>query len=120
MRNFIAAQNKKLINENDSPPKTQLCNCRNTNYCSLSDNCHEKNIIYQATVRSSNSIMNYFGLCETDFITRYYNQTHSFRNRSKCKATELSKFVWECKNVGINPFHSLEIGLSRIIVQTRK
>ena len=49
------------------------------------------------------STMNYFGLSETDFKIRYYNNTHSFRNRSKCNATELSKFVWECKDAGSTP-----------------
>ena len=103
MGNIIAAQNKKLINQHDSPPKTQPCKCRNTNSYPLSGNCREKKIIYQATVRSHNSTINYFGLCETDFETRYYNHTNSFRNRSKCKATELSKFVWECKDAGSTP-----------------
>ena len=44
--------------------------------------------------------MNYFGLCETDFKLQYYNQAHSFRNRLKCNAIELSEFVWECKDAG--------------------
>ena len=103
MGNITAAQNKKLINQHDSPPKTQPCNCRNTNSCPLSGNCREKNIIYPATVRSNNCSLNYFGLCETDFKTRYYNCMHSFRKQSKCKATELSKFVWECKGAGSTP-----------------
>ena len=103
MRNNIAAQNKKLINQHDSSPKTQPCNCRNTDSCPLSGNCRERNIIYQATVRSNNSTMNYFALCETDFKTQFYNHTHTFRNRSKCKATKLSKFVWKCKDAGSTP-----------------
>ena len=95
--NIIAAQNKKLINKHKSLPNPQTYTCRNTKSCPLSGNCLEKNIIYQATARINSRTMNYFGLCETDFKTRYYSHTHSFRNRSKCKATELSKFVWECK-----------------------
>ena len=98
MENIIAAKNKKLINQHNSSPKTQPCNCRKTNSCPLSDNCREKNIIYQAFVRSNNSTKNYFGLCKTDFKTRYFNNTHSFRKQSKCKANELSKFVWECQD----------------------
>ena len=93
MGNIIAAQNKKLINRHDDPPKTQPCNCRNTDSCPLSGNCLEKNIIYQAIGRSNNSTMNYFGLYKTEFKTRYYNHRHSFKNRSKCKATDLFKFV---------------------------
>ena len=69
MGNIIAAQNKKLIYQHDSLPKTQFCNCRNTDSCPLSRNCREKNIIHQATVKSNNSTMNCFGLCETEFKT---------------------------------------------------
>ena len=119
---IIAAQNKKLIEQHYSLPKTQPCNYKTTDFISLSGNCREKNIIYQATVTSNNSTMNYFGLCKTDFKTRYYNHTHSFRNRSKCKATELSKFVWECKDARSTPSAHLfvEICLSRTVVQARK
>ena len=85
MGNIITAQNEKLINQHDSPPKTQPYNCRNTNSCPLSGNCREKNIIYQATVRSNSTTMNYFGLCETDFKTRYYNHTHSFETGQNAK-----------------------------------
>ena len=89
-----------MINKHDSPLKTKPCNIRNTDSCSLSGNCHEKNIIHQATVRSNNSITNYFGLCKTYFKTLYYSYAHSFINQSKCKATELSKFQWKCKDAG--------------------
>ena len=101
--NIMATLNKKLIYQHDRSSNTQPCNCRNTDSCPLSGNCREKNIIYQATVRSSYSTMNYFSLCETDYKTRYYNHTYSFRNRSKRKATELSKFVWECKDAESAP-----------------
>ena len=30
--------------------------------------------------------------------------THSFRNRSKCKVIELSKFVWDCKYARLTLF----------------
>ena len=82
MGNIVAAQYKELINQHNSPPKAQPCNSRNTESGPLLGYCREKNIIYQATVRSTNNTMNYFGLCETDLKTRYYNHTHSFRNRS--------------------------------------
>ena len=75
--NIIAAQNKKLINQHDSLPKPQPCNCKNTKSYPLSGNYRKKNIIYQATVKSTNRTMNYFGLCATDFKTRHYNHTHT-------------------------------------------
>ena len=44
----------------------------------------------------------------------------SYKHRSICKATELSKFVWKCKDAGLTSSIHLEIGLSRIFIQTRK
>ena len=83
MGNIIAVQNEKLINKHHSLPNPQTNTCRNTKSCPLSGNCLEKNIIYQATARINFRTMDYFGLCETDFKTRYYSHTHSFRNRFK-------------------------------------
>ena len=40
--------------------------------------------------------MNYIGSCETTFKARFNNHTHSFRNRNKSNATELSKYYWNC------------------------
>ena len=44
IRNITAAQIKKLINQHDSPPKMQPCNCEITNSCPLSGNCSEKTL----------------------------------------------------------------------------
>ena len=33
---------------------------------------------------------------------RYNNHTASFRNKSKEKSTELSRYIWELKNSSIN------------------
>ena len=41
-------------------------------------------------------IINYIGSCETTFKARFNNHTHSFRNRNKSNATELSKYYWNC------------------------
>ena len=60
-------------------------------------------LLYKATVESNNNKRNYFGLCETDFKTRFYNHTQSFKYREKNKATELSKFIWANRELGIEP-----------------
>jgi len=38
------------------------------------------------------------GLCETEFKSRRYNHNQSFKNRKLINATELSKFIWKCKD----------------------
>ena len=45
---------------------------------------------------NKSKIMNYLGSCETTFEARFNNHTHSFRNRNKSNATELSKYYWNC------------------------
>ena len=44
------------------------------------------------------SSKHYIGCTETEFKTRYYNHTHSFRYREKRNATELSKAFWNAKD----------------------
>ena len=51
-------------------------------------------------VNCNNDAKNYFGLCETEFKARYYNHVQSFRHRRKSNATELSKYVWSCRDAG--------------------
>ena len=65
--------------------------------------CREKSIVYKATVNCNNETKNYFGQCETEFKARYYNHVQSFRNRQKTNATELSKYVWSCRDAGYEP-----------------
>ena len=45
---------------------------------------------------NKSKIMNYIGSYETTVKVRFNNHIHSFRNRSKSNATELSKYCWNC------------------------
>ena len=76
---------KKLLyphtNDKDLP-----CNCKNLPDCPLNGKCRTKSIIYKASISAPNSpTQHYFGCCETEFKTRFYN------HRDKANATELSK-----------------------------
>ena len=75
----------------------------------MNGNCRDMAIVYQATIQTENQSKNYFGLCETEFKTRYYNHNQSFNSDSKRKATELSKFIWSCKDSALNPIISWKI-----------
>ena len=41
-------------------------------------------------------------LAKKKFKERYNNHTATFRNKSKEKNTELSKYIWELKNCNLN------------------
>ena len=65
--------------------------------------CTTKSIIFKASAEANGSKMHYYGLCETDLKSRYYNHVQSFKHRAKSKTTELSKFIWESRDSGIDP-----------------
>ena len=102
---IISANNKRVLSDNqvtssDIPP----CNCRIKSECPLNGICRSKEVVYQATVKAQNTTpRKYIGLCETEFKVRWYNHKQSFKNRKLENATELSKFVWACKDKKLNP-----------------
>ena len=65
--------------------------------------CHEKPLIYKASITPGGTTKHYIGCTETEFKTRYYNHYHSFRYREKRNATQLSKAFWKATNFGHEP-----------------
>ena len=107
---IISSHNKALLRKEATQPDPLPCNCRHKSNCSLDGRCREKSLVYKATVHVSNSnAMTYYGLCETEFKSCYYNHLQSFKHRHKASATELSKYIWRCKDAGLNPSVSWEI-----------
>ena len=104
MATIISSHNKKLLG-NKQEPKTTIppYNCRNSTNCPLNKECREKAVIYKASITSDGSSKHYFGCTETEFKTRRYNHTHSFRYREQRNATELSKAFWNAKDSGREP-----------------
>ena len=103
MMSIINNHNKKLLyphtNDKDLP-----CNCKNLHDCPLNGKCQTKSIIYKASISAPNSpTQHYFGCCETEFKTRFYNHRQSFNHQEKANATELSKTLWKYKDKGIKP-----------------
>ena len=103
MANIIKNHNTKILNR--SPETNELpCNCRIKSECPLNGKCRTKSIVYKASIAATNlPAKHYFGLCETEFKTRFYNHRQSFKDRKKMNATELSKAVWNLKDKGIEP-----------------
>ena len=50
------------------------------------------------SVQGTNRTKHYYGTCAKNFKERYSNHTASFRNKSKEKSTQLSKYIWELKD----------------------
>ena len=104
MMSIINNHNKKLLhphtNDKDLP-----CNCRNLPDFPLNGKCWAKSIIYKASISALNSsTQHYFGCCETEFKTCFYNHWQSFNHWDKANATKLSKTIWKYKDKGIKPW----------------
>ena len=61
-------------------------------------------MIYRADVENATKSETkfYFGLIETPFKDRFRNHTRDFNHKTSSKSTELSKYIWALKDIGIN------------------
>ena len=57
-------------------------------------------IIYQNDISSETKF--YFGLTDTPFKERFENHTRDFKHRTYSKNHEISKYIWDLKETGIN------------------
>ena len=69
----------------------------------MDGNCLSECLLYKAYV-STTTNKYYHGTCEGTFKECYNNHNCSFRNKSREKNTELSKYVWELKKKDIDYF----------------
>ena len=104
MERRIKSENSKKLSKN-SNEKTEDLDCKCRSECPIGGECKKSNVIYNATVITKegnvNKEYNYIGLTATSFITRYRNHVQSFKKQEHSNATELSKFVWECKTKNV-------------------
>ena len=109
MGSIIASHNAKALASTPNP-EAPTCNCRQAKDCPLNGKCLSDCIVYKATISApSKPTKFYYGLTERKFKERYNNHTSSFRNEDHRKDTELSKYVWKLKELGIEPKIKWEI-----------
>ena len=111
MARIVSAHNKTILNEEEKPAVKRSCNCQKKNTCPLNGTCLEKSVIYKCHVKKSENDegMHYIGLTGGTFKDRWAGHKYSFRHEKASKSTELSKYVWDLKNTGIEPNLSWEI-----------
>ena len=104
MKSIISNHNKNILRKHSTITNlTPPCNCKIKTKCPLDGKCRERSIVYKASLISNNITKYYYGCCETDFKSRYYNHIQSFKFKRKRNATELSKAFWKEKDAGLNP-----------------
>ena len=101
MSAVIKTHNQKITKSTNQKP-TRNCNCKDKAKCPLKGNCLSKAVVYRATVKSDINEKSYVGLTGNAFKDRYNNHQFTFRHKSCRKSTELSKYVWNLKDKGIN------------------
>ena len=100
---IIFKHNKALLAHRTEPANTMpLCNCRAKASYPIKRQCCKRSIIYKTTLTSGGIANNYYGCCEPEYKTRFYNYNQSFKYQQKCNAIEVSKALWQAKDAGQN------------------
>ena len=101
MQQEIINHNKKILSQKASDQtKENKCNCIKPNECPLKGKCKEECLVYKAELEDQENPVNYIGMTEGDFKTRFNNHKSSFKNEHKKDETTLSKTIW---NMNKNP-----------------
>lgn len=91
----IKGHNKSILQPKEP---TKPCNCRNKKECPLHGQCQATDVVYEATLTTSNGeVKLYTGMSAPPFKSRYSNHMTSIRSVKYEKSTELSKHVWKVK-----------------------
>ena len=94
MGSIIQKHNTNLLKDPIASTAKE-CSCRQKSDCPLAEKCLSECLVYHAQIDRSDidQTKNYYGTCEKNFKERYNNHAASFRNKSKEKSTELSKYI---------------------------
>ena len=71
------------------------CNCRNIDCCPLEGYCLMEFMVYEAKVSTENNFQLYYGTCEGEFESRFYNHMKWIWDRGN--ETGLSRYTWQLK-----------------------
>ena len=100
VRSIITNHNTRIIRKNQTQViSADSCNCRNKEACPLQNKCMNKDIVYKATISTSNTndTKHYTGMTSNTFKERYRNHIKSFTHKKYSNETELSKHIWHLK-----------------------
>ena len=109
--NFVIRKHNSITKKNLAPSTTKTCNCRRKTDCPVDSNCLSECLIYKASSVSTTTNKCYYVTYKNTFKERYNNHNCSFRNKSREKNTELSKYVWELKEKDITYFINWDIAM---------
>ena len=99
MASVIQSHNTSLLKD-IVPTDIKECSCYWKLKYPLYKKCLPECLVHNNSVDTldTNETKLYYGTCKKNFKDRYNNHTAYFRNKSKEKSTEFSKYIWELKN----------------------
>ena len=113
VKSINSSHNRKTLDPKAPIPNEneKTCNCIKKDQCPLQQKCLAKNVIYKATITTTNpdTEKEYIGLCETTFKKRYANHKKSFNHEKYKNSTTLSTEFWLLKTNNFNPLISWKI-----------
>ena len=86
VRSIITNHNTRIIKKSQTQATSaDNCNCRNKEACSLKNKCMNKDIVYKATISTSNKndTKHYIGMTSSTFKERYRNHIKSFTHKHR-------------------------------------
>ena len=101
VRSIITSHNTPIIRKSQTQvTSADNCNCnRNKEACPLQNKCMNKDIVYKATISTSNAndTKHYIGMTSSTFKERYRNHIKPFTHKKYSNEKELSKHIWHLK-----------------------
>ena len=94
IKSQIMSHNWKMLE--DKVVERQLCKCRDK--CMVDGNCLLINVIYWATVKTSEKSKQYVGSSGLSFRSRYTRHKCSFNNSKHRLKTTLLRYIWHLKD----------------------
>ena len=91
VRSIITNHNTRIIRKSQTQvTSADNCNCRNKEACPLQNKCMNKDIVYKATISTSNAndTKHYIGMTSSTFKERYRNHIKSFTHKKYSNETE--------------------------------
>ena len=98
----LTNHNKKIL-QSENETQKRKCNCQNQEECPLKNECLLEDIVYKATVTTTNTKKTYIGMTGDTFKSRFGNHKQSFTHRRYGNQTKLASYVWDLKDRNINP-----------------
>ncbi len=100
LKSIISKHNTRIKKSKPQCEVIDPCTCRDKKTCPLQEKCMTKDIVYKATVNTSNinSTKHYIGMKASTFKGRCRHHIKSFNYKRYSYDTELSKCIWKLKD----------------------